>query len=193
MMKKIEEFAQLRKSDIPLVKSLKGKVIQYISFNYDAFINTTSSHTEISTQEVILVLDDKEIIVNNHCHESEYGTGLQYLLLREAERSNRPYHFNYKNENFVGVVQGVQVLGFKNIEQEWDSIKLELYKEKGVIPTDIDELVHKYSSQHIIRLILSNNNSIYIVSDLPNFLFIKMFAEGREKDYFKEYYTWIDV
>ncbi len=190
---KIIEKTVVRNSDIPLLKNLISSKINKFSFTNHISISQAGDVLKFYSAEIIVSLNEIELIITNHYHESNYNTGLKYLFINERVKSNRPYNSNYINESYNLEISKVEIWGINNIKEYWDLDKIQLYKKKGLLPQETLEVSHYISSQHIIRIVLSNDGYIIFRSDSPKNL-IAEFYPAQEKSGInileKNYFRW---
>ena len=136
-------------------------------------------------------LEQHELVITNHYHESEHFTGLQYLLFRKREKSNRPYPMQYINRHFQSTIDKVEIWGINETESHWENDKIEYYQSLDKLSKDVQSVEHILQFQHIIRLVLSNGNSIIIKSDLPKHIFMALHTDSNSSDaYLSGFYKW---
>ena len=188
MKLQIQESTELQESEKDLLKLIINQRLSDLRFKYGAFFNVDAGKWSIGTQEVVLVFENHSIQIFNHYHESKYYTGLQYLLIRESP-SQCDYLTHFKDSSFDHEILAVELWGHNYVE-DWDIDRIKHHISKGEINVEVERVDNLISSQHILRIVLSDSSSIVIRSDSPNLIIINCYSKDDTEHFLGDYYFW---
>ena len=188
----IVETTSIRPSGIKILEQITKQNPQIHTINFkEALFMVEEHYLSVHTPDVILDLGDNELVISNHYHESDYSTGLQYLLFREQEKSNRPYPTKYVDRRFQAVITQIDIYGLNEISHHWDETTISHYKRLGKIPDSVSSVEHLLQFQHIVCCHLNNGTSISIRSDLPRQVVVKLWFNTSDcKAYLSSFHKW---
>jgi hypothetical protein len=171
----IVEKSVISKTSIDALTKAIGNSIKYLGFEYNMGLHSSPDMIVAYSQNVIVNFGDTEIEFYNHYHDGPYLTPTHELHCFQRNVGNRPMRFMYSDHRIMEKIVNIEIWGQKDEPHFWDYDKIELYKRKGVIASDVNQVNHLISSQHILKITLQNDVKIITYSENKNSLSTEVF------------------